>query len=183
MREEDKRSALQPRNAAVVHPSLVRPLMSEADIILRHLTDRVRADVNLLVQLGHVSESHASEFLEALPESGASVTVPARRLVDVPPPPAPKPVRAKALWAYNEQGTEPDLSFSAGDMVEIASRTNDDWWTGRVNGREGESQMLVGLLFTYLTRWLKVFSHRITWKCCRQRIHIQVSLNRLSVVS
>jgi LAS seventeen-binding protein 1/2 len=110
--------------------------MSDSDVLLRHLTERVRADVNVLVQLGHISQPQATDFLNSLPGSSSTMPVPSRRLATAPPP-ALKFARAKALWAYNEQGTEPDLSFSAGDIVEIVSKTNDDWWTGRVNGREG----------------------------------------------
>jgi len=29
-----------------------------------------------------------------------------------------------------------DLSFRAGDIIEIVEETNADWWTGRVNGKE-----------------------------------------------
>jgi len=52
-----------------------------------------------------------------------------------PPPPT---VRARALWAYNEDGKEPnDLSFSAGETIEIVEETNPDWWSGRCRGRQG----------------------------------------------
>lgn len=30
-----------------------------------------------------------------------------------------------------------DLSFRAGDIIEIVAETNEDWWTGRINGRQG----------------------------------------------
>jgi hypothetical protein len=32
-----------------------------------------------------------------------------------------------------------DLSFSAGDRIEIIERTesSEDWWTGKVNGKQG----------------------------------------------
>lgn len=32
-----------------------------------------------------------------------------------------------------------DLSFSAGDRIEIVERSasSEDWWTGRVDGRQG----------------------------------------------
>jgi hypothetical protein len=29
------------------------------------------------------------------------------------------------------------LSFAAGDTIEIVDETNADWWTGRVNGKQG----------------------------------------------
>ena len=30
-----------------------------------------------------------------------------------------------------------DLSFSAGEVIEIIDETNADWWTGRCRGRQG----------------------------------------------
>lgn len=81
-------------------------------------------------------------------------------------PPAPprtadpsRAVYAEALWGYNEDGAvrcmlrcslprstltisvadqEPnDLPFSAGAIIEIIEETNEDWWKGRLNGRQG----------------------------------------------
>ncbi|KAF9537920.1 hypothetical protein EC957_007512 [Mortierella hygrophila] len=63
-----------------------------------------------------------------------------------PPPPAPstpptmgaKPVLVTALYDYaGEQPT--DLSFSKGDRITVVKKTEstNDWWTGRLNGREG----------------------------------------------
>ncbi|KAL5606136.1 hypothetical protein BROUX41_006096 [Berkeleyomyces rouxiae] len=70
-----------------------------------------------------------------------------------PPPPKPKPSRfsmqpaalapavdyVTALYDYEAQA-EGDLSFRTGDRIEIVVRTNDtnEWWTGRLNGREGQ---------------------------------------------
>ncbi|GAA5973498.1 hypothetical protein JCM11641_006495 [Rhodosporidiobolus odoratus] len=62
-----------------------------------------------------------------------------------PPPPPGRPGSAKkveyvtALYDYEAQA-EGDLSFSAGDQIEIVKRTesDQDWWTGRVHGREGQ---------------------------------------------
>ncbi|KKA29245.1 hypothetical protein TD95_002053 [Thielaviopsis punctulata] len=68
-----------------------------------------------------------------------------------PPPPKPKPSRfsaaaaapavetVTALYDYAAQA-EGDLSFSMGDVIEIVTRTNNtnEWWTGRLNGREGQ---------------------------------------------
>jgi len=54
------------------------------------------------------------------------------------PPSQPNVQRAKALWSYNENGLEPnDLSFRAGDIIEIVAQTNADWWTGKINGKQG----------------------------------------------
>lgn len=83
-----------------------------------------------------------------------------RRSVPAPPPPSRGAVQAKAIWAYNESGQasltlilicsvrhliysalhsqDPDdLSFRPGDVIEIVSETNADWWTGKFNGKQG----------------------------------------------
>ena len=65
-----------------------------------------------------------------------------------PPPPKPKPSRlsgippadtATALYDYEAQA-EGDLSFSTGDIIEIIQRgaTENEWWTGKVSGRQGQ---------------------------------------------
>ncbi|TRX90297.1 hypothetical protein FHL15_008842 [Xylaria flabelliformis] len=65
-----------------------------------------------------------------------------------PPPPKPKPSRlagaaavetVTALYDYSAQA-EGDLSFRAGDIIEIVNRTQNDneWWTGKVNGKQGQ---------------------------------------------
>ncbi|KAI1129087.1 BAR domain-containing protein [Nemania abortiva] len=65
-----------------------------------------------------------------------------------PPPPKPKPSRlagahsaetVTALYDYSAQA-EGDLSFRAGDVIEIVTRTQNEneWWTGRINGRQGQ---------------------------------------------
>ncbi|KAG9067730.1 hypothetical protein KI688_011317 [Linnemannia hyalina] len=63
-----------------------------------------------------------------------------------PPPPVPsapptmgvKPVFVTALYDFaGEQPT--DLSFSKGDRITVVKKTGstNDWWTGRLNGRDG----------------------------------------------
>ncbi|KAI1850576.1 hypothetical protein JX265_004286 [Neoarthrinium moseri] len=66
-----------------------------------------------------------------------------------PPPPKPKPSRLSAtpagaetvtaLYDYSAQA-EGDLSFRAGDIITIITRTNNEneWWTGKVNGKQGQ---------------------------------------------
>ncbi|KAL4944294.1 hypothetical protein BDV06DRAFT_220450 [Aspergillus oleicola] len=63
-----------------------------------------------------------------------------------PPPPKPKPSKfsaaaetVTALYDYEAQA-HGDLSFSAGEVIEIVQRTDNtnEWWTGRVDGREGQ---------------------------------------------
>lgn len=65
-----------------------------------------------------------------------------------PPPPKPKPSRLSAmagvetvtaLYDYEAQA-EGDLSFSAGEAIEIVSRTDNvnEWWIGKIGGRQGQ---------------------------------------------
>lgn len=66
-----------------------------------------------------------------------------------PPPPKPKPGRysvggaaaetVTALYDYEAQA-EGDLSFAAGDVIEIITRTSNEneWWTGKLAGKEGQ---------------------------------------------
>ncbi|KAH8166133.1 hypothetical protein CIB48_g2144 [Xylaria polymorpha] len=65
-----------------------------------------------------------------------------------PPPPKPKPSRlagaaavetVTALYDYSAQA-EGDLSFRAGDIIEIVNKTQNDneWWTGKINGKQGQ---------------------------------------------
>ncbi|KAI8643067.1 hypothetical protein BD408DRAFT_343171 [Parasitella parasitica] len=61
-----------------------------------------------------------------------------------PPPPSRKPVMApsepvaKALYAFEGQ-QQGDLSFQEGEVITIVQKTDsqDDWWTGKINGRQG----------------------------------------------
>ncbi|EAU85585.1 hypothetical protein CC1G_06298 [Coprinopsis cinerea okayama7 len=76
--------------------------------------------------------SFSSEKKERGTEQGS------RLRPSVPAPPTPCLFRAKAIWGYNEDNKEPnDLSFREGDIVDIISETNADWWTGRYNGKTG----------------------------------------------
>jgi len=98
----------------------------------------------------------------AVKQAEAAYTSPQRTLAAPPPytsanssasitkkgPPPPPPLKAKpsfnqaqyctAIFDFEAQA-EGDLSFSAGDRIEIMERSDnvDDWWTGRLNGRVG----------------------------------------------
>lgn len=87
--------------------------------------------------------------------------MPRGRAIPSPPVQAPpispissqQPRFVKAIWAYNEDGRvslpppslyiiyfchqEPnDLSFAAGELIEVVLEKNQDWWLGRIHGRE-----------------------------------------------
>lgn len=74
-----------------------------------------------------------------------------------PPPPKPKPARfsgappverAEALYDYEAQAAG-DLSFSTGDVIEITQKgaSENEWWTGKLNGQEGQFPGRLSLRF------------------------------------
>ncbi|KAL4809921.1 BAR domain-containing protein [Aspergillus unguis] len=80
------------------------------------------------------------------PGASGSTLAAAAAKKPAPPPPKPKPSRltapaetVTALYDYEAQA-HGDLSFSAGDVIEIVQRTDNqnEWWSGRVDGREGQ---------------------------------------------
>jgi LAS seventeen-binding protein 1/2 len=107
--------------------------------------------------LGRLPDVQTAHTTLPIPAAMPTATVAARMAPPQSPEPKPVKAQARALWAYNERGTvselrrsrlfgalnpnaiqdQNDLSFSAGDIIDIIEETNDDWWTGRVHGREG----------------------------------------------
>ncbi|KAF5367035.1 hypothetical protein D9758_004018 [Tetrapyrgos nigripes] len=121
-----------------------------------HIIAQTKANVELLIAHDHITPETGREILNRLPPAGhnpnldpvkaltaqtqnLAVTAPEpTRAYSDPSSPAGNIVRAKALWDYNADGHDPnDLSFHAGDIIQIVHETNPDWWTGRYNGREG----------------------------------------------
>ncbi|KAF5392622.1 hypothetical protein D9757_002121 [Collybiopsis confluens] len=76
--------------------------------------------------------------------NGVASAAAAKRAPPPPPPLKPKPQLAPkpqfviALYDFVAQ-TDGDLSFNAGDRIEIVERTAsaEDWWTGKLNGVQG----------------------------------------------
>lgn len=80
--------------------------------------------------------------------SSAAALAAAAKSKPAPPPPKPKPSRLSgvppaetctALYDYSAQA-EGDLTFRAGDVIEIITRTasDNDWWTGKLHGKQGQ---------------------------------------------
>lgn len=72
----------------------------------------------------------------------------AKKKGPAPPPPRPKPSRLSgipstptctALYDYEAQAAG-DLSFSTNDVIEVIEKgaTENEWWTGKINGRRGQ---------------------------------------------
>ncbi|KAL0575084.1 hypothetical protein V5O48_006887 [Marasmius crinis-equi] len=124
--------------------------------LLDHILSQTKANVEFLIAQNHISSDAGREILNRLPtpsrDAVHGLTENTRNLnlssgsgyspSGGPPqssyPPPSNGARAKAIWGYNEEGSDPnDLSFRPGDIIEIVAETNKDWWTGRNNGREG----------------------------------------------
>ncbi|KAI0366337.1 SH3-domain-containing protein, partial [Pilatotrama ljubarskyi] len=136
------------------------PSDPQAAALLAHILSQTQQNISFLAAQNYISPTEAAELITRLSQrpratDDASVNSlasgvnnlavnparspsPARRVVPPPPPRHDNVKRARALWAYNEDGREPnDLSFSAGEIVEIVDETNADWWTGKCRGKQG----------------------------------------------
>mmetsp|Transcript_20377 Transcript_20377/g.18517 ORF Transcript_20377/g.18517 Transcript_20377/m.18517 type:complete len:465 (-) Transcript_20377:28-1422(-) len=55
-----------------------------------------------------------------------------------PPPPQPKKKNSRVVALYDhEADADDELEFRTGDIVEVLETSDDGWWTGRFNGKEG----------------------------------------------
>lgn len=74
--------------------------------------------------------------------AAAAASAAASKKAPPPPPPLkPKPKAADyvvALYDFDAQA-DGDLDFKAGDRIEIVEKSDstEDWWTGRLNGKQG----------------------------------------------
>jgi len=134
--------------------------------LLAHIVSQTRQNVEFLMAQDEISRDAGQRILAQLPNASdialRDLSEQTRRMaiptpspqppIDYNPPSAPPSgppalrntpqppslQQAKALWAYNENGSEPnDLSFRTGDIIEVVAETNADWWTGRINGEQG----------------------------------------------
>lgn len=81
--------------------------------------------------------------------TGSTLAAAAKAKGAAPPPPKPKPSAlraahpgqptATALYDYEAQA-DGDLSFSAGDVIDVTikGKSENEWWTGKCKGREGQ---------------------------------------------
>ncbi|KAL4066821.1 SH3-domain-containing protein [Scleroderma citrinum] len=122
------------------------PSNVQATALLAHIASQMQLNVAFLESQNYLSAQDAATMrgiiqrlpvntttdIKVAPPVRTSVQDVEKKQVDIPA------VYARAVWAYNENGAEPnDLAFAAGDTIEIVAETNQDWWLGRVHGREG----------------------------------------------
>ncbi|KAF5359130.1 hypothetical protein D9756_003294 [Leucocoprinus leucothites] len=119
---------------------------SDNSVFLAHIVSQIENNVDFLATQGYISQTDASSFLAKLPRSDSprNALVPPfptptpRSTVPspAPAPAAPAVPQARALWAWSGQDAG-DLTIAQGDVIEIIEETNNDWWTGRLDGRQG----------------------------------------------
>lgn len=102
-------------------------------------------------------EAAPPPYSTATKPGGANLSAVVASKAKPPPPPKPKPGRLSgapppetvtALYDYAAQA-DGDLSFQAGDVIEIVQRTKNEneWWTGRINGKQGQFPGMFSLAF------------------------------------
>ena len=85
---------------------------------------------------------------------GFQAAAAAKKAPPPPPPLKPKPRPAVqyvvALYDFAAQA-DGDLDFRAGDRIEVVERTEstEDWWTGKLNGRQGVFPGKSAFAFTF----------------------------------
>lgn len=103
---------------------------------------------SLSPRLNGVSSSSSAAAIGRANSTGSSWGAAAKAKGAAPPPPKPKPSRlsgaptlptATALYDYEAQA-HGDLSFNTGDVIEVTQKgaTENEWWTGKLRGREGQ---------------------------------------------
>ncbi|KAJ7510337.1 SH3 domain-containing protein [Mycena galericulata] len=115
------------------------------DSSLAHIISQTRQNVEFLIAQRHISPDNGRLILAKLPNgpdrSMAALEQQTQNLILTPPQSGSRrgpTVQAKAIWGYNEEEENSnDLTFLAGDTIEIVEETNADWWTGRHNGKQG----------------------------------------------
>ena len=141
-------------------------------VLVSYLVSQTQANIDFLQSQGYLTLEDAVNIRSKLvavttfKKSDKSSNTPApvplpqdHSSTHQPPPsqPASNCSKAKALWAYNEDGKvchpensgppnsathirhkEPnDLTMSVGDVIDIIEENNADWWTGRNRGKQG----------------------------------------------
>ncbi|KAF4596431.1 hypothetical protein EYR40_007875 [Pleurotus pulmonarius] len=131
----------------------------DSNVLLAHIISQTRQNVEFLMNQNHITAADGRDILAKIvvpssPSPVSSLAQQTQRLGINNPIPQPQPqpqahpappapptkstFQARAIWGYNENRQEPnDLTFRAGDVIEVTEETNADWWKGRINGQEG----------------------------------------------
>lgn len=75
------------------------------------------------------------------PSHNSMPPTPAGSVAPPPPPPSYNDANhlgtAEALYDYNGENPNTDLSFRRGDTIQLTELLNDDWWKGSLHGKTG----------------------------------------------
>ncbi|KAN0092811.1 SH3 domain containing protein [Tylopilus felleus] len=117
--------------------------MVESHALFAHILAQTRQNVELLVAHKQILRADGEAILSRLSvnadrrsedSSVVSLTHQTQRLSMSPAPPK---VEARTIWAWSSEDPN-DLTFEAGEIIEIVAETNADWWTGRSrSGKQG----------------------------------------------
>ncbi|KAF8553977.1 SH3-domain-containing protein [Imleria badia] len=119
--------------------------MVEPHALFAHILAQTRHNVELLIAHKQISEADGEEILSRLSvnaerhSADSSVVLLTEKTQRLNMSPAPPKVEARAIWGWTSEAQDPnDLAFEAGDIIEIITETNADWWTGRNrSGKQG----------------------------------------------
>ncbi|KAF9526364.1 SH3 domain-containing protein [Crepidotus variabilis] len=115
--------------------------------VLAHLISQTRENIGLLASVNEISQDDADVILSKLPQaacttssstSSANLSPQTGLTTSVVSIRREANCKARAIWGYNEDGREAeDLTFFAGDIIEILDDKDINWWTGRNASKEG----------------------------------------------
>ncbi|KAG9315279.1 SH3 domain-containing protein [Chiua virens] len=120
--------------------------MVESHTLFAHVFAQTRQNIELLVAHKELSEADGEEILYRLgackaerhaEDSSVVSLVQRTQGLSMSPGPTPPKVEARAIWGWTSEDPN-DLAFEAGDVIEVITETNPDWWTGRNrSGKQG----------------------------------------------
>ncbi|KAF9237641.1 hypothetical protein BU15DRAFT_75837 [Melanogaster broomeanus] len=100
--------------------------------VFAHILSQTKQNVELLIAHNQISHVDGQEILSRLSSAGnssesssTSIVALTQQIPRLSMSPAPTAASAAPPKDPN------DLSFQAGEIIEIVSETNEDWWTGR----------------------------------------------------
>jgi len=102
-----------------------------------YIVSQTKNNIQFLQSINQISSEDARQILSKLPGSDRNLSSPP--YPNSPPvPPYPGASNYRALWGYNENGQEAkNLTFNTGDVIQVIDKSDPNWWTGRLYGREG----------------------------------------------
>lgn len=102
-----------------------------------YIVSQTKNNIQFLQSINQISSEDARQILSKLPGSDRNLSSPPYPS-SPPVPPYPGASNYRALWSFNENGQEAkNLTFNTGDVIQVTDKSDPNWWTGRLNGREG----------------------------------------------